>query len=365
MASANKTEKPTPRRIEDARKKGQVAKSNDLNGAVVLATATVLMALVGPYTYETIAGMTRHMFSEMLLKAVTPEGFIILITSAVESIMLLIFPFFVGVAVMAVLANILQIKPMVSPQAIQPKLDKLNPVQGFKRIFSLRSVVEVIKAILKMTIVGACGTGVILVNQEHLMSLSHMLPVEAVGIVWGIIGNIAIYSVVIFLVLGMADYFYQKYEFEKQLRMTKQEVKDERKNLEGDPQIKRRIREIGIQMSRKRQLAAVRTADVIITNPTHISVAIKYDPDVGPAPIVVAKGQELFALKIREIAKEHNVPIVENKPVARALFAMVEVDHMIPPELFVSVAQVLAYIFSRQKGRRKRQPMKQTSRIDA
>ncbi len=351
-SSANKTERPTPKKLEDARKQGQVAKSNDLNSAVVLTTATVLLAIVGPYTYETLYAIARRTFSDMLLQATSYDGFIQMTTSMVESVVWLILPFFLGILVMAILGNLVQIKPMVSPEAIKPKFDKLNPVQGFKRLFSLRSMVETGKSILKMLVVGLCAVFILMANEDRLKGLSHLDPAISVQVMLGVMGAIAAVACFIFLIMGLADFFYQKYEMEKQLRMTKQEVKDERKNMEGNPEIKRRIREIGIQMSRKRQLSAIPTADVIVTNPTHFSVAIKYDPDVSPAPMVVAKGQDHFAFKIREVATEHGVPVIENKAVARTLYSVCEVDHMIPPELFVAVAEVLALVFSKRKGRK-------------
>ena len=353
-AGGNRTEKPTPKRIDDARKEGQVAKSNDLNSAIILMTSTLLMVFVGPYTYNLLFGMVHEAFTTMLLQSRTTEGFVRIITSTVESIAWLLIPFFVGILAMAVLGNLVQIKPMVSPKAIQPKLDKLNPLQGFKRMWSTRSIVEVGKSIIKMIVIGGCAVGIIMANEEKLMGLSHYELQTGVGTILEVVGAIAGTACCIFLVMGLADFFYQKYELEKQLRMTKQQVKDERKNMEGDPQIKRKIREVGIQMTRKRQLSAVPTADVVITNPTHFSVAVKYDPDVSPAPMVVAKGQDHFAFKIREVANEHGVPIIENKPVARALYAVCEVDSMIPPELFVAVAQVLAVVFSKKKGRNRR-----------
>ncbi len=353
-SSANKTEQPTPKKIEDARKQGQVAKSNDLNSAIVLTSATVLFAVVGPYTYETLYGIARHTFSNMLTRAVSYDGFVQMTTRMAEDTAWLVLPFFLGILVMAVLGNLAQIKPMFSPEAIKPKLDKLNPIQGAKRLFSTRSMVETGKSVLKMIVVGLCAVFIIMANQDKLMSLSHLAPAVSVQAMLVVMGNIAAVACFIFLIMGMADFFYQKYEMEKQLRMTKQEVKDERKNMEGNPEIKRRIREVGMQMLRKRQLISVESADVIITNPTHFSVAIKYDPDVSPAPMVVAKGQDYFALKIREVAAEHKVPIIENKAVARALYAVCEVDHMIPPELFVAVAEVLAIVFAKRKGRKLR-----------
>lgn len=352
MVSDNKTEKPTGKRLEDARKEGQVARSQDLNGAIMLGTATAMLGLTGPYLYETVMGQTRYSYSQLLVLAARPEQFTPLMVSAAQSAIGLMLPFMVAIAAMAILVNIAQVKPMITPKAVMPKLDKINPLAGFKRMVSMRAMVEVVKALLKMGVMSGCGWAVVASAQDQLMGLSGQDPAVAVGVILGVIGNLAITASAVFLVLGLVDYFYQKYEFEKQLRMSRQEVKDEHKNMEGDPQIKRKIREAGMQMARRRQLSAVKTADVVVTNPTHFAVAIQYDPDISPAPRVVAKGQDYFALKIREVAKEAGVPTVENKPLAQSLFKLVEVDSMIPPELFVTVAEVLAVVFARRGGRR-------------
>jgi len=183
------------------------------------------------------------------------------------------------------------------------------------------------------------------------------------GVVTNVIGMISLWAVSAFFVLGLADYIYQRYELEKQLRMSRQEVKDERKNQEGDPMIKNKVRQMGVQISRNKQLAQVPTADVVITNPTHFAIALKYDPDRAPAPIVIAKGADHFALKIKELAKEAGIPTVENKPLARSLYKMADVDNMIPPELFVAVAEVLAFVFSKNKGRHMRKRLKNSTKI--
>lgn len=349
--SGAKTEKPTPKRMQEARERGQVAKSQDLNAAIGLCTATLLMCSFGPYTFTTLTGMVRHTLSHLPRKSLSFPDFSSMYASGMQSILLLLLPFFLGVTVMAILINLLQVKPLFSPKAIQPKFDKLNPLNGFKRIWSQRSVVEIVKALIKMAIVGGSATIIIFNHSQMLLGLGGVPMMAAWMGILKVIGEIALWSSVIFLVLGLVDWWYQYYSLQKQLRMSRQEIKDERKNAEGDPAIKGKMRQAGMQMVRKRQLAAVPTADVVITNPTHFSVAIKYDPDLAPAPRVIAKGQDHFALKIRELAKEHDVPVIENKPVARALYASVEVDHMIPPELFVAVAEILAFVFSKRKGR--------------
>ncbi len=353
----DKTEKPTAKRIQDAREKGQVVKSQDFNGAIVLIAATGAMAFAGPYALSTLYGQMQYTFGKVLsspfaLKPLTFENYNSLVGSTIQSMVVLMLPFLLTVMILGALSNLVQVKPLFAIQAIYPKLDKINPINGFKRFWSTRSLVEVLKAFVKMGIIGAAGTMIIQNHMQELLSLGQAdVPVAWAAIV-NILGEIAKWACAMFFIAGLIDWRYQAWEFEKQMRMSRQEIKDERRNMDGDPQMKGRIRQMGVKMARTRQLAAVPTADVVITNPTHYAIALKYDPDIAPAPVVVAMGKDIFAQKIKEVAKENNVPMVENKPLARALYPVIEVDAMIPPDLFVAVAEVLAYVFSKNKGRR-------------
>jgi flagellar biosynthetic protein FlhB len=299
----------------------------------------------------------QHVFGTVLrspqaLQALTPTTFNSILLSTLQATIWLLLPFLLSVMVAGSLSNLIQVKPLFAVEAVHPKLDKINPVNGFKRLFSMRSIVEVVKALVKMGIIGACGTLIIKKHLPTLMGLGTMEVPVAWQAVLSVLGELAGWCCALFLVMGMLDWRYQAWELEKQLRMSKQDIKDERKNQEGDPMMKSRIRQMGMKMARTRQLAAVPTADVVVTNPTHYAIALKYDPDIAPAPVVVAKGKDLFAQKIKEVAKENNVPMVENKPLARALYPIVEVDAMVPPQLFVAVAEVLAYVFAKNKGRK-------------
>lgn len=354
--SSDKTEKPTPRRIQQARENGQVAKSQDFNSAMVLGAATSIMLFMGGYLYTNFHTMMVGALSRLAEYGRVPmtvASLAAIIQSLVTSIFWILIPMLIAIVTIGIFSNLVQVRPLFALKAIQPKFDKINPLNGFKRLFSTRSLVEVGKAILKMTVIGGCGYAIIQANLPMLMGTISTTSVNtAWSSVLGVMGQIAWWSIACFFVLGVIDWRYQAWELEKQLRMSKQDIKDERKNQEGDPMIKSRIRQMGSQMVKKRQLAAVATADVIITNPTHFAVALKYDPDKAPAPMVVAKGLDHFALKIREVAKENGVPIVENKPLARSLHKLVEVDSMIAPELFVAVAEVLAVVFAKNKGRK-------------
>ena len=356
MSSAEKTEKPTPKRIADAREQGQVAKSSDFTGALVLTAATGAMSFVGPYTLSTIYGMMQHTLSHLgqaASKPMTQAMFASVLSDSVQSMIWLLLPFLLVVMLMGAGANLIQVKPLFTLKALQPKLDKINPLNGFKRMFSMRSFVEVAKALVKMAVIGGCGTMIIQNHMAQFLNLGLMDVPQAWGVIGGVIGEIAVWCCCLFFIMGLVDWRYQAYELEKQLRMSRQDIRDERKNQDGDPMMKSRIRQMGIQMSRNSQLASVHTADVVITNPTHFAIALKYDPDIAPAPVVIAKGADHFALKIKEVAREAGVPMVENKPLARALFPVVEVDAMIPPDLFVAVAEVLAFVFARNKGRKR------------
>jgi flagellar biosynthetic protein FlhB len=355
--SGEKTEKPTPKRVQDARNEGQIAKSMDFNGALVLSAATVAMGYVGPYAFSTMFGMIQYTLGTVLkspvaLTPLTETAFNALMSNTIQSMLWLMLPILLTVMVSGVAANLIQVGFLFTMKAIQPKLDKLNPLGGIKRLFSMRSVVEVIKAIVKMSIIGAAGYMILHKHLPELMSLGGAEITIAWGTVLNVVREIAQWCCVLFFLMGMLDWRYQAWALEKQLRMSRQDIKDERRNSDGDPMMKSRVRQMGIKFATTRQLAAVPTADVVITNPTHYAIALKYDPDVAPAPIVVAKGKDVFAQKIKEVAKEHGVPMVENKPLARSLYPIVEVEAMVPPELFIAVAEVLAYVFSKNKGRR-------------
>jgi flagellar biosynthetic protein FlhB len=355
--AGEKTEKPTAKRVHDAREKGQVAKSSDFTSAVVLTGAAMSMGYFAPYAFSTMFGMMRHTLGQLLsssqaLKPMDDTDFSAYWSSTIQTTGFLLLPLLLGLLTTGILANIAQTKPLFSPAALTPKLDKLNPLNGFKRMFSMRSIIEVLKALIKMTIIGSCGYLIISKHWPMMMGLGSVAPPIAWQQILGVLGEVMQWCCIFFLIIGGADWRYQAWELEKQLRMSLQDIKDERKNTDGDPLVKAKARQLGAKIAMSRQLSQVPMADVVITNPTHYAIAIKYDPDVAPAPIVVAKGKDHFAQKIKAMAKESDVPMVENKPLARALYPLVEAETMIPPDLFVAVAEVLAYVFAKNKGRK-------------
>jgi flagellar biosynthetic protein FlhB len=357
MSGQEKTEQPTGKRLADARRKGQVAKSNELNSALVLVASWILLITYSSYLFNYLCRLTRELLHHELRMAhtLTVLTFGQLFRDIVYHVVLLVIPFMLTIMVVGILINILQVKWMVSFQVIKPNFSKLNPIAGAKRFVSVRSLVELAKNLLKMVIVGACGFSIINANKGHLLSMATMGFTEAWGFIFQMVIQIASSIALVMLVLGVVDLWWQKRQLMKNLKMTKQEVKDEMKNAEGNQQIKGKVRAKGQEIAFSKMAKAIPQADVVVTNPTHFAVAIKYDPDVAPAPIVVAKGTDHMALKIRQIAKENKVPIVENRPLARSLYALVEVNHLIPPELFIAVAEVLAFVFKRNKGRRRPQ----------
>lgn len=356
MAGDNKTEKPTPKRQSKARQQGQVAKSADFNTSLVLGGIALVLTIYGGYFLQYLGRVMRELLHHQLrmTEPLTPLTFELLFRELVYHIVMLALPFLAGAMVIGVAANLLQVRFLFTTQPLHPSLNKLNPLTGFKKMFSQRSLVELGKGILKMAIVGGCGFAIVHGEQEHLLAMGQMSFSQSWQLVMDIVLRICSSIAVVLFLLGLADWWYQKHQLTKQLMMTRQEVRDEMKNSQGDPKIKSKVRSMGQSILRQVMMKAVPTADVIVTNPTHFAVALQYDPDEAPAPRVVAKGADHLAFQIRELAKQNGVPIVENKPLARSLYAAVEVNHMVPPELFVAVAEVLAYVFKRNKGRRKR-----------
>lgn len=345
LFSGEKTEKATPKKREESRKKGQVAKSQDLPGAAVLVGAMAVMMIFGSNYRTVITKLFTDVFTEWMSMDITIDNVINMMMQYMVEILKLLAPIFIGALLIPIIASFGQYGLLFATEGIKPKFSKLDPIKGFKNIFSMRSLVEMLKSMLKMIIIGFLVYSTLQgelgsISKLHAMSLEDTLSFAAsVTILLGIKIGAAL------LVLGALDFIYQKYEFEKGIRMSKQDIKDEYKKSEGDPLIKGKIRERQRRMAMQRMMQDVPTADVIITNPTHYAVALKYDGTQMQAPEIVAKGQDFTALRIREIAKENGVMIMENKPLARALFAQAEIGDTVPADLFQAVAEVLAYVY--------------------
>jgi flagellar biosynthesis protein FlhB len=344
-----RTEEATSRRREEAREKGQVARSQELVSVGLLVACLI-------YFYFGTSGFLRDLMEMMSTgfrtagKAdLTPDSMSNFIIVNIYKGFTILFPIMLTVVVSALLVNIMQVGFLFSSEAITPQVSKIDPIKGLKRLFSVRSIAELIKSIFKICIVGIVAYVVVKGEINNMLNLMDQ-NVWGMMIYFGrICFKILLATTIVLIVLAILDYIYQRWEYEKSLRMTKQEIKDEYKNTEGDPLIKARIRRIQREVAHKRMMAQVPKADVIITNPTHLAVAIKYDPENMMAPTVVAKGANIIAEKIKQIAEENDVLIVENKPLAQVLYKMVDIDNLIPEDLYRAVAEVLAFVYDQKK----------------
>ena len=347
-----RTEQATPKKREEARKKGQVAKSRELSSVAVLLTGIFTLFYGSAYFYHNLAGILRHYLSQAADHAITVDAMPGIGLFALRQLSVTLLPLFFTLMVVAVVSNYLQVGTLISFEAIIPKFSKLNPLEGFKRLFSAQAMMEFAKSLFKLVVVGWIAWDTMGAEMENLPPLIHKTP----GAILNYVGHVSftlfwkVCLVMIFL--AIVDFIFQKWDFEKNLRMTKQEVKEEHKQTEGDPHVKSRIRSIQREMAQKRMMAEVPEADVVITNPTHLAVALKYDSSNMEAPQVVAKGAGHVAERIRKLARENGVPVIENKPLARSLFRLVEVGRTIPENLYQAVAQVLAHVYRLRKNAR-------------
>jgi flagellar biosynthetic protein FlhB len=350
---ASRTEQATGRRKSEARKKGQIALSREVPTAAVLAGAIgclYFLSAVGTARLVTVMQAWLARAVGVGSRTMTGDTVMDVVLAAGTDTVALVLPIAAGIMVVGVASYGMQTGLLISPERLAWDLGRLNPIAGLSRLFSWRSAVELVKAVLKVGLIAAVG--VLAIKREF-----PMLPALAGADVQTVLTTIAwlafkmsLYVVGAVALLAAADYGYQRFEWERSLRMTKEEVKQEHKETEGDPVLRSRIRSVQRSMARKRMMAAVPKADVVITNPTHIAVALRYDQKTMVAPVVVAKGAGFLAEKIKEIAKEHHVMIVENKFIARTLYALVEIGREIPSDLYRAVAEILAMVY-RAKGK--------------
>lgn len=344
-----KTEPATSKKLSDARSEGQVCKSRELDQALALVGLFLTLKAAVSFMGSTF----MEVFSDIYNKIPDTEAATELSTVAVMSYMQhaallslkLAGPFFVVGFLIAFVSNLVQVKWKVSTKPLQPKLDKFNPVNGFKRMFSKDSLFELLKSIVKIAMIAIMAYTSIRSHLQEIFLLYHITLNQAIALVGSIVIDVGLKIAIVYCVVGAVDYLYQKHKFNEDMKMTKQEVKDEMKNSEGDPQIKSKQRQRMQEASRRRMMQDVPQADVVITNPTHYAVALKYDAGTGTAPILVAKGADLIAQRIKEIARENKVEIVENKPLARMIYTNVEIGREIPPELYQAVAEILAAVY--------------------
>ncbi|MFV0519767.1 MAG: flagellar biosynthesis protein FlhB [Lachnospirales bacterium] len=345
--NGEKTEEPTGKKRDKAREEGQVAKSQEISTALLFVVAFFSLNLLSGYMYEQIVTIMNYTFQtiDSFDDIFVANYFGDFLADIAMRVGLTVLPLMLIVLVLGVITNVLQVGWKITTKPLQPKFSKLNPIQGFKRIFSMRAIMELIKSIAKLVVICYVVYNTI---KDEIMQIFLMFDY---GLEYSIelFGSLAVsmgISVgVTFLFIGVLDLIYQRWKLTKDLRMSKQEIKDEYKEAEGNPEVKGKIKSKMREAAMRRMMQDLPSADVIITNPTHFAVAIKYDNSVGSAPKVVAKGQDFLALKIREIATEHDITIVENKPLARTLYASVDIGKEIPQDLYQAVAEVLAYVY--------------------
>lgn len=350
-----KTEPATPKKLEDARKDGSVAKSKELcSAAVLFALFLSLKFFAGRtgtqfletfhFVYGKIPDIIKLYDGDMPFRDMR-----IIFNTVLLRILLILLPFLLFAVVFSFVSEIIQVQWKPTAKPLQPKGSKINPINGFKRMFSKEKIVELLKAIIKIGLIGYLAYSTLLSEMPLLFKLYDLKLINAIQSIGDVAINLGIKISAAYLVLGVADYGYQKWKFAEDMKMTKQEVKDEYKNSEGDPQIKGKIKQRMQEASRRRMMASVPEADVVITNPTHFAVALKYDPSTFDAPFVVAKGEDFLAKRIKDLARENGVELVENKPLARMLYYNVDLGAPIPPELYKTVADILAAIYNTKK----------------
>ena len=346
-----KTEQATPKKREDSRRKGQVARSNELSSVAILITGLLALSALGGHLYERLSAFMVDLFTNGLTiqldifsirqYAMTwASGYV----AIVGPIVLLLLAAGLGV-------NYAQVGVLFSGEALQPKFNRLSPLSGIKKIFSSRGLVELAKGLFKIGAVAYITYLTIDGDMDYLVSFMDMSVGQIFSLCGSVIFKLVFRIAVLLLIMAILDYAFQRHDYEKNLRMTRQEVREELKQQEGDPQIRSRVRSLQREMSQRRMMDDVVQADVVVTNPTHIAVALRYDQGGMTAPQVVAKGQRLVAEKIKELARQAGVPLIENRPLARALFKAVRIGQEIPEELFKAVAEVLAFVFQLRRKR--------------
>ncbi|MCM1992662.1 fused FliR family export protein/FlhB family type III secretion system protein [Oceanirhabdus seepicola] len=348
-SGGEKTEDATPKKKRDARKKGQVARSKELSMALTLGVATAVIILLGSTIFENLAVIMNTVFSDLLNTQITQSNILEIFKFALFKGLLIIMMFVCPIMVIGVLVNYMQVGFLLTGEPLKPDLKKLNPISGFKKLFSLRSLVTLVKDLLIISIVGFVGYKFMMSAYPDLIKINQISLNQIPLIMKNLLQDIFIKITLVMMAISIMDYIYQRYQHKKDLKMSKQEIKEEFKQMEGDPQIKGKIKQKQREMATKRMMQAVPDASVVITNPTHIAVALKYVDGVDEAPIVLAKGKDFVAIQIKDRAKENEIPIIENKPLARMIYSEVEIDEEVPENMYQAIAEILAIVYKLKK----------------
>jgi flagellar biosynthetic protein FlhB len=342
----DKTEAPTPRRRQEAREQGNIARSADLTSAVLLIAVVMMLNWYGPNLIGVLKTLMADMLGAESLHDLTANGVFVQILGALKLVAVAMAPLMVGVCIVAILINMAQVGLFLSFARLEPKIGALNPFKGLSKMFSGRdNLIHLAMSVVKLFMVGMVAYSAIHGKLPLILSTQQLGFLQIFQLGAGVVYSIGIRIGTVLLILAIIDYGYQKWKTEQQLKMSKQDVKEEMKRMEGDPQIKNRRRQIAMQRIAQAIKKNVPTADVIVTNPTEFAVALKYDAGLMHAPRVVAKGTDLMALRIREIAIESGIPILERPPLARALYRLVDVGQEIPEQFYSAVAEILAYVY--------------------
>ncbi len=344
----DKTEKPTAKKRRESREEGQVLQSREISSAVILLLAFAGLKLSGSYMYEQLLYFTEKVFVNYTIKKNILESGNLwpLVSEIFITLFKIVIPIFGIVLIAGLVSNYAQVGFLFTTKTLKPKFGKLNPINGFKRLFSMKALMEMLKAIFKIVIAGVIAYNYIKDEVYNIINLMDLEIGQIAAYLVDVVFGVALRMALVLVILGIIDYIFQWRQHEKDLMMSKQEIKEEHKQLEGNPEIKAKIKQQQREVSMRRMMSDIPKADVVITNPTHFAIAIKYDAETSVAPIVLAKGQDYIALRIKEIAKENRVEVVENKPLARALYSSTEIGEQIPAELFQAVAEVLAFVYS-------------------
>ncbi len=350
-SNQERTEPATQRRREQAKEKGQVAKSTEINTVFIFVFSLLYFSIAGNFFYKNIKEIVIFYLSNAGNLSIDMSTYYNFMLNLLEKVGLLLLPYFLIIFVAGIIANVIQFGFLFTAQPLTPDLKKINPISGFSRIFSKKSFVELIKSILKIITVVSIAFLTIRANHNQLILNADKDISQIATVAIGFIKGLSLKILLALIIIAIFDFAFARWDYEQNLKMTKQEVKEELKQYEGDPLIKSRIRSIQREMARKRMLQKVPEAEVVITNPTHFAIALAYDMEKDPAPKVIAKGADFIAQKIKEIATENDVPIVENKSLARALYKACEIGDFIPEDLYTAVAEVLSYVY-KLKGKK-------------
>lgn len=347
-----KTEEPSQHKIDETRKKGDVASSKELASVLILTGTLSALVFSSVYIFEVLSEYIEWLYGLNVTKAYEQELGRRILSHTFVTMGKCIAPVFVTSICIGVIGQVMQIGILYAPEVLQLKFERVNPLNGFKRIFSAKSIVEVIKGIFKFAVVLVITYFVVSAQLKTFTGFLHTGAGESLAFGKSIAFKLALSILLGLLVVALGDFAWEKYSYKKKLRMTKQEVKEETKQRDGNPEIKQKIRSVQREIATKRMMADIPKADVIVTNPTHLSIVIRYDRETMIAPEVIGKGADHIALRIREIAKEHDIPIVENVPLARALYKTVKVGEGVPRSLYKAVAEILAFVYKLKKKKK-------------